>query len=196
MLTSVEQAQALVAWVERAARAIRKTYEEQVESEIRRNSELIQRARFARDGTADYPDATFTLRLSYGRVQGWQEGALAVAPFTTFGGAFARHTGAPPFALPASWLAARGQLPLEQPLDFVTSNDIIGGNSGSPVINQRAELVGVVFDGNIHSLGGDYAYDGRNNRAVAVHAGAILSALEHIYAAGELAAELRAAGVR
>jgi hypothetical protein len=185
---------ALAALVDGDARAIRKIFEEEVESVVRRNTELISRARFARDGMGAYPDATFTLRLSYGRVAGWQESAtVTVPPFTTFAGAFARHTGANPFALPASWLKAQDRLPPAQALDFVTTHDIIGGNSGSPMINQHGELVGLIFDGNIHSLGGAYAYEPKRNRAVAVQAGAILTALDRIYDAPELAGELRAA---
>jgi hypothetical protein len=179
--------------IDPAARAVRKSYEEEVESVVRRNTALISRARFAHEGTGVYPDATFTLRLSYGRVAGWPENGKLIAPFTTFGGAFDRHTGAAPFALPESWLLARASLPMEQPLNFATTNDIIGGNSGSPVINRQRELVGLIFDGNIHSLGGDFVYEPKLNRAVAVSSGAILLALVRIYHAPELAQELRAA---
>ncbi|MDF3035049.1 MAG: hypothetical protein K0S28_323 [Paucimonas sp.] len=177
--------------IDPAARAIRKRMESEVESVEKRNSQLIAQARFAQVGTSVYPDATFTLRLSYGDVRGWTYRGNSVTPFTTMGGAFARHTGAHPFALPPSWLAAKNRLNLQQPFNFVTTNDIIGGNSGSPVINRRAEVVGLIFDGNIHSLGGSFWFDENLNRSVAVHSGAILEALDKVYKAKHLADELR-----
>jgi len=176
--------------VDPAARAIRKRYEREVEPVVQKNTELIAQARFARDGTGAYPDATFTLRLSYGEVAGWSEGSRKIAPFTDFAGAFARETGADPFALPASWHAAKGSLNLAQRFNFVTTNDIIGGNSGSPMINRAGEIVGLIFDGNIHSLGGAFWFDPRSNRAVAVHSGAILESLSKVYGASDLAREI------
>src|SRR5581483_2621671 len=174
------------------SRAVRKRYEEDVEAIERKNAERISRVRFAREGTSVYPDATFTLRLSYGEVKGWDEKGQPVKPFTTFGGAFERATGAWPFALPKSWLAAQDKLDPEQRFDFVTTNDIIGGNSGCPVINRKGEAVGLVFDGNIHSLGGAFLFDERGNRTVAVHSGAILAALKNMYHANEIAEEMTA----
>ncbi len=176
--------------VDPAARAIRKRYEREVESVVQKNTELIAQARFAQQGTGAYPDATFTLRLSYGEVAGWNEGGRAIPPFTDFAGAFARDTGVDPFALPASWHAAKSKLNLAQRFNFATSNDIIGGNSGSPMINRNGEIVGLIFDGNIHSLGGAFWFDGRNNRAVALHSGAILEALSKVYGASDLAREI------
>ncbi|HEX7643680.1 MAG TPA: S46 family peptidase [Burkholderiaceae bacterium] len=181
----------LAALVDVPARAIRKRYEAEVESVEQKNAELIAQARFAQQGTSAYPDATFTLRLSYGEVKGWQEGEHAVPAFTNFGGAFARETGADPFALPASWHAAKDKLGMNDPLDFVTTNDIIGGNSGSPMVNKKGEVVGLIFDGNIESLGGAFWYEGHTNRAVAVHSNAILEALDKIYGAPQIANELR-----
>lgn len=180
--------------VDAPARALRKTYEDEVKAIETQNASKIAAARFAKQGTSDYPDATFTLRLSYGEVQGWTEKGKPVAPFTTIGGAFERETGADPFALPKSWFKAKdkGGLNLSQPFNFVSTNDIIGGNSGSPVINKNAEIVGLVFDGNIRSLGGAYWFDARSNRAVSVHAGAIIEALRKIYDAGFLADEMTA----
>ena len=176
--------------VDPAARIIRKRYEHEVDAVQQKNAELIAQGRFAQQGTGAYPDATFTLRLSYGDVKGWVEGDRAISPFTTFGGAFARDTGAEPFALPASWHKAKDRLDLSQRLNFVTSNDIIGGNSGSPMINRNGEIVGLIFDGNIHSLGGAFWFDARANRAVGVHSGAILESLAKIYGAPELAREI------
>ena len=180
----------LASAVDPAARAIRKRYEREVEAVVEKNTELIAQARFARHGTGAYPDATFTLRLSYGEVAGWSEGGRKILPFTDFAGAFARDTGVDPFALPQSWHAAKGRLDPAQRFNFVTTNDIIGGNSGSPMINRNAEIVGLVFDGNIHSLGGAFWFDARNNRAVAVHSGAILESLNKVYGASDLAREI------
>lgn len=171
----------LVRSIDDDARAIRRRYDTEVEGVEQRAGQAIAEARFAMIGTSTYPDATFTLRLSFGEVKGWQEGATFVAPFTDLAGAFQRHTGAEPFALPDSWLQAKSNLKLGTRLNFVTTNDIIGGNSGSPVINRNAELVGLVFDGNIHSLGGAFGYEGDTNRAVAVHPAALLEALRSIY---------------
>ena len=181
---------ALAKAIDAPARALRKTYEDQVQAVENQNAEKIAAARFAMKGASVDPDATFTLRLSYGEVKGWNEKGQWVPPFTTLGGAFERHTGVDPFALPDSWFAAKGRLALDQRFNFVTTNDIIGGNSGSPVINKDAQVVGLVFDGNIRSLGGAYWFDERVNRTVAVHAGAIVEALRKIYDAGFLADEL------
>lgn len=176
--------------VDAESRSIRKRLEQEVQSVVQKNSELIAQARFAQSGTSVYPDATGTLRLSYGEVKGWELGENKVKPFTNFAGAFEHDTGAFPFALPASWHAAKGKLNLQQPYNFVTNNDIIGGNSGSPLINKNGEIVGLVFDGNIHSLGGAFWFDSRSNRAVAVHSGGILEAMDKIYGAKELLKEL------
>ncbi|MBL8176649.1 MAG: S46 family peptidase [Bryobacterales bacterium] len=172
------------------ARAARKRVEEDVESVLTAGMEKLSRARFAVYGTSLYPDATFTLRLSYGSVKGWTENGKAVTPFTIFGGAYERNTGSFPFALPQSWLDAKPKLDPQTRFNFVTNNDIIGGNSGSPVINKDAEIVGLVFDGNIHSLGGSYGFDDVMNRAVAVHSEGIREALRKVYAAERVLREL------
>jgi Peptidase S46 len=174
------------------ARAIRKIYEDQVEAAEKENAEKIARARFAVYGTSIYPDATFTLRLSYGQVKGWDEAGKRVNPVTVFGGAFDRATGSDPFKLPKSWLDAKAKLDLSTPFDVATTNDIIGGNSGSPMVNKDAEVVGLIFDGNIHSLGGDYIYDARDNRAVAVESTALIEALGKIYGATRIHDEILA----
>ena len=172
------------------ARALRKQYEDEVEAPTKQANEAIAQARFARDGMSSYPDATFTLRLSYGKVEGWMEKGKPVPPFTQFAGLYRRATGAPPFELPASWIKAKDALDLSTPLDFVTDNDIIGGNSGSPVIDSQGRAVGLIFDGNIHSIGGNFEFDDSVNRAVAVDTAAIMQALRKVYHLPALADEL------
>ena len=173
------------------ARAIRRRVETGIEGPLHRQQELLAQARFAIYGDAIYPDATFTPRLSYGAVKGWIEDGAPVAPFTTLAGAFERATGAEPFQLPESWTKAKPRLKLDTPLDFTTTNDIIGGNSGSPVVDRRGDVVGLVFDGNIHSLGGEYGYDAALNRAVAVHSAALLEVLDKVYGAQRIVDELK-----
>ena len=158
---------------------------------MKKQQELLAKARFAVYGDAIYPDATFTLRLSYGSVKGYEENGAQVKPFTTIAGAFERHTGAEPFALPKSWLTAKAKLGMDVPFNFVTTNDIIGGNSGSPMVNQKGEVVGLVFDGNIQSLGGDYGFDEVVNRTVAVHSSALIEALDKVYGATRLVEEIK-----
>ena len=172
------------------ARALRARYERDVESVVQANTEKIAQARFAMAGTSIYPDATGTLRLSYGVVKGWDEAGKPVLSFTTIGGAYDRATGAAPFALPDRWLAAQDRLDLKKPFNVSTTNDIIGGNSGSPLLDEKAELVGLIFDGNIHSLGGAYSYVASVNRAVSVDSAAILEALDKVYDAKALVKEL------
>jgi len=181
--------------VEPEARAIRKQYEDTVESVVKRNQELIARAQFEISGTGTYPDATFSPRLSYGQVKGFTTDGRAVAPLTSIAGLFDRDTGNDPFALPDSWTKARGVLDLATPMNFSTTNDIIGGNSGSPVIDREGRVTGLIFDGNIYSLGGDYGYDESVNRAVAVHSAVMLEALDKVYSARRLLDEIRSSQV-
>lgn len=181
----------LAALVDPDARAIRKNFEDNIESVIKKNSELVAKAKFEAYGTNVYPDATFSMRLSYGSVQGFMDEGKKVPAFTQMGGAFERNTGEDPFALPKSWLNAKGKLKLSTRMNFVTTNDIIGGNSGSPMINKDAEIIGLVFDGNIYSLGGDFGFDESVNRTVAVHSDAILEAMQKIYGATRVLEELR-----
>ena len=171
-------------------RAIRKKMETEVDGPMKRQQELLAQARFAVYGDSIYPDATFTLRLSYGVVKGWNEGDRAAAPFTVIGGAFDRATGADPFALPDSWIRNKARLNLATPMNLVTTNDIIGGNSGSPLVNRKGEVAGLVFDGNIHSLGGDYGFDPALNRAVSVDSAVLLEAMDKVYGAGRIVKEL------
>jgi len=178
------------------ARAIRTQFEDEIEAVLKKNGELIARAQFEVYGTGAYPDATFTLRLSYGRVRGFEHDGMPVAPLTTMAGLFERATGRDPFLLPATWLEARAALDLDTPMNFTTTNDIIGGNSGSPVIDTEGRVTGLIFDGNIHSLGGDYGFDESVNRAVAVHGSALLAALEKVYRARRLIDEIRPGGAR
>jgi hypothetical protein len=173
------------------SRAMRKQFEDEVESPQKSIAEKLAKARFAVYGTSIYPDATFTLRLSFGTVKGWMENGKPVPPFTNLNGAFERHTGSDPFALPKSWLNARSKLNPQTHFNFVTTNDIIGGNSGSPVVNKERELIGLIFDGNIHSLGGNFGFDPAVNRAVAVDSSGILEALEKVYGAQRVLQELR-----
>ena len=178
-------------------RAIRKQGEDQIDAPSRAAAERIAKARFAVYGTSIDPDATFTPRLSYGSVKGFVNGSgTQVPPFTTIGGLFDRATGAMPYVLPKSWLDAKSSLDLSTPMNLSTTNDIIGGNSGSPLINARGEIVGLIFDGNIYSLGGDFGYDGRLNRSVAVDSRALLAGLSKVYHADRLVSEIQAARSR
>src|SRR5262249_34699681 len=129
-------------------------------------------------------------RLSYGAVAGYSAGGKEIAPFTTVGGLYERATGASPFQLPPSWIAARAALNPQQPFNLVTSTDIVGGNSGSPLINKDAEIVGLVFDGNIYNLGGDYGFDPAVNRTISVSVGILREGLASVYHADRLVDEL------
>jgi hypothetical protein len=184
---------ALARSVDADTRAVRKQMEDTVEAPIRVATERIAAARFAIFGTKVYPDATFTLRLNYGVVQGWKENGADVTPFTNLGRLFERATGADPFRVPDSWIAVHDQLDMKTPFNLSTTNDIVGGNSGSPLINARGELVGLLFDGNIHSISGSFWFDAERNRAVAVHPAIIRVALEKVYRAEELLRELTVA---
>jgi Peptidase S46 len=172
-------------------RAQRKDYEDNVEAPLTKYSGEIAAASFKVYGTSTYPDATFTLRLSYGAVKGYNDGGKDIAPVTRIGGAFERATGVDPFRLPDSWIAARASLDPGTAFDFATTNDIIGGNSGSPVINRAGEVVGLIFDGNIHSLGTGFGYDAEKSRAIAVAVGALRETLAKVYHADRLVEELR-----
>lgn len=172
------------------ARALRKRYEDEVEAVVDAASERIARARFALLGTSVYPDATFTLRLNYGTVQGWVENGTPVEPFTKLERLFERATGQDPFRIPQSWLDAKDRLDMSTKFNLVTNNDIVGGNSGSPLIDAQGSIVGLMFDGNIHSISGAYWFDTEKNRAVAVHPAIMLEALRKVYGADELLSEL------
>jgi len=175
-------------------RAQRKDYEARVDAPTRAATERIAKARFAVYGTSVDPDATFTARLSYGSVKGFEDAeGKFVEPYTMIEGLFHRATGAPPYALPESWLKAKASLNLSLPMNLSTTNDIIGGNSGSPLIDRDANVVGLIFDGNIFSLGGDYGYDAAKNRAIAVDSRALLEGLQKVYHMNHIVDEIEAA---
>ncbi|HTS49160.1 MAG TPA: S46 family peptidase [Bryobacteraceae bacterium] len=179
--------------VDPESRRLRSIYDNQVDEPRREAYAKIAQARFAVYGKNVYPDATFTLRLSFGQVKGYVEDGKQVSWTTTFGGAFqhaAQHDNEAPFQLPARWTKEKSKLDLSTPLDFVNTADIIGGNSGSPVVNRDGDLVGIIFDGNIQSLVLDYIYTDQQARAVAVQSAAIAEALEKIYDAERLVSEL------
>lgn len=174
--------------------AVRKENEARVDAPTRAAAEKVAKARFAVYGTSVDPDATFTLRLSYGTVKGFEnaEGRF-VEPYTNIGGLFERATGAPPYNLPETWLNAKPSVNLSVPMNVSTTNDTTGGNSGSPVIDKDANVVGLLFDGNIFSLGGDYGYDAAKNRSIAVDSRALLEGMRKVYHIDRIADEIEAA---
>jgi hypothetical protein len=178
--------------VDAEARAVRKRYEDEVEAPISAAAERIAAARFKVYGTNVYPDATFTLRLNYGTVRGWVESGTAVEPFTYLGRAFERATGESPFKIPDSWMKVKEQLDMHTPFCISTTSDIVGGNSGSPLIDADGKIVGLMFDGNIHSIAGHYWFNAADNRAIAVHPAIIREALDKVYGAKSLLGELNA----
>jgi hypothetical protein len=190
---STDPAVVLARRIDPLAREVRSFVENSYDAPVTRASEKIAQARWKAYGKTVPPDATFTLRLSYGTVKGFPGEGTQIAPFTTFYGLYDRslsHGGAPPWDLPPRWLEKQAALDLSVPLNFASTNDIIGGNSGSPVVNRAGEFVGIVFDGNIHSLAWDYFYTDDRGRAVSVDARAIIEALRQVFDAGEIAAEL------
>jgi len=176
--------------VDAQARAVRKQWEDEVDAPVDAASEQIAQARFKIYGTSEPPDANFTLRLNFGVVEGWIEDGKPVEPFTHLSRLFERATGQEPFKVPDSWLAAKPTLNMETRFDLSTNNDIVGGNSGSPLIDKDGKIVGLMFDGNIHSISGDYWYDEQLNRAVAVDPQIIFEGLRKVYKATELLKEL------
>jgi hypothetical protein len=179
--------------IEPDALAARKLFDDKIDSVVRRDGTLIARARFAQSGFDQPPDATFTLRLSYGAVKGYKENGKDIPYFTIMGGAFehaAEHNNQPPYNLPESWMNSKSRLDLKTPLNFVSTADIIGGSSGSPTVNKEGEVVGIIFDGNIESLPWNFAYSDVQGRAVSVDSRGIQEALRKIYGATALADEL------
>lgn len=177
------------------ARAVRKRYDDEVDPVLRKNAGDIAKIRFAQGGLGVPPDATFTLRLSYGAIKGYELKGKHVSWYTTLGGAYehaAKHGSKPPYELPASWIKSKSALDLKTPFDTVSTPDIIGGNSGSPLINKDAEVVGIIFDGNIESLPWNFVYDDVVGRSVSTDSRAIMEVLRKIYKADALANELSA----
>jgi Peptidase S46 len=179
--------------IDEESRAVRKRYEDEVLGVERASYAKIARALFDQEGTKLYPDATFTLRLAYGVVKGYMEDGKQVEPFTYFAGLYQRsaeHNHRSPYDLPPRWVEKRSALSLRTPFNFVTTADTIGGNSGSPIINRHAELVGLNFDRNIHGLVGNFIYDETQKRNIGVDARGMIEALRKVYGANEVADEL------
>jgi hypothetical protein len=180
--------------IDAEARAERKVIETQGEVKQQAHAK-IAKARFALEGTSNYPDATFTLRLAFGTVKGYEESGKRIPAHTTFAGLYERAAQQeyhPPFDLPKIWLDRKVRLNPRVPLNFVSTADIIGGNSGSPVIDRQGQLVGIIFDGNIQSLVLDFIYTDEQARAVSVDSRGILEALNKVYGAKNLVSELTA----
>lgn len=176
--------------LEEDSRALLQRYQDEYEAPVTEAHERIARARFAIYGAAVYPDATFTFRITYGQVRGWEEDGRDIPPFTYLGGAFGRATGEIPFALSQPWLEAQPRLDMQTPFNYVSTLDMTGGNSGSPVIDARGRIVGLAFDGNRHSIAGSYWYDIDKNRAISVHPAVMLEALKKVYGAERILGEI------
>jgi len=181
--------------VDTPARNARKLHDAQEEIKKQAYSEIAN-ARFAIEGTSSYPDATFTLRLSYGTVRAYEQDGKHIPAFTDFSGLYQRsaeHNNKPPFDLPQRWIDKKSKLDSSTHFNFVSDADIIGGNSGSPVVNKDNEFVGIIFDGNIQSLVLDCIFTDKQARAVSVDSAAITEALRKVYDAKALADELEGA---
>jgi hypothetical protein len=176
--------------VDAESRAVRKQYEDEVEAPEQAASEKIAHARFTIYGTSQPPDATFTLRLNVGTVRGWRENGREIEPFTYLRRLYERATDQEPFRIPDSWMSARPRLDMNTRFNLSTDNDIVGGNSGSPLVDRDGNIVGLMFDGNIHSISGSYWYDAELNRAVAVDTSIILEGLRKVYHADALLTEM------
>lgn len=195
--TSADPMIAFVKLLDPESRSLRKKYEDEVEAVERESYAEIAAAKFAAEGDSVYPDATFTLRFAFGTVKGFPQGGKDVKPYTTFAGLYERaaeRKNLPPFNLPPRWAERKGKLDLTTPMNFVCSADIIGGNSGSPVINAKGEVIGLVFDGNIQSLVGEFYFDESVNRTVAVDSRALIESLRKVCDAGAIADEIQGKG--
>jgi hypothetical protein len=187
---SADPAIELALLIDEYARQLRTEYDQKIEPVQKTAANQLAKARFAYQGTQVYPDATFSLRLSHGVIRGWEENGKSIKPFTVIGGLFDRATDYAPFKLADSWIATQKKVDKKARMNQVSTNDIVGGNSGSPLINAKGELVGLIFDGNIKSLGGTYFFDESVNRAVSVHPAAISVTLKQVYKANHLVKEL------
>jgi hypothetical protein len=178
--------------VDQKARTLRKEWEAHEETRQQAHG-VIEKARFEVEGPTRAPDATFTLRLSYGPVKGYDEGGKRIAPYTVFSGLYARnaeHNNKEPFDLAPRWFERKSALNLNTPFNFVNTADIIGGNSGSPVVNTAGEFVGIIFDGNLSSLVLDFAYEDKHARAISVDSRAIIESMRNVYGVDHLVNEL------
>lgn len=182
---------ALARQVDAESRRLRRIHEEDVQGPVGVAQQKIADVRFKVYGTGLYPDATFTLRLTYGAVDGWMEAGMRVDPFTRLDRLYERTTGAPPFQLPPRWIDTKPRIDLSSRANFAATTDIVGGNSGSPMVDAQGRVVGLIFDGNIHSIAGSFWFDPQMNRTVAVHPHFMRTALGIIYPAARLAKELR-----
>lgn len=180
--------------VDPRSRELRKNYEDNVLERFRQAYGKVANAVFKTTGGTTYPDATFTLRLSLGTVKGYEENGKQLPWATTMAGTFehaAEHKNQPPFDLPKSWLTKKAAIKGSTPFNFVSTPDIIGGNSGSPVVNRNSEFVGIIFDGNLQSLPWDYQFDDRVGRAISVDSASILEALRKVYGTTNVVSELK-----
>ena len=182
----------LVRSIDEESRRLQKRYEDEVQAIETAHGSRISQARFAALGTGAYPDATFTLRLAVGAVKPYEENGKTIHPFTNFGGLYEMSTGEDPYILPETYLSRKAKVDPETPYNLVSTNDITGGNSGSPLVNQDAEVVGIIFDGNIQSLPNNYLYSETQARAVSVDSRGIMEALSKVYRAKRVVKELKA----
>jgi hypothetical protein len=182
----------LAAAVDAEARDVRKKFET-IDATLQKNGELIAKAKFEAFGTSLYPDATFTPRLSYGAVRGYELPGRKLPWHTEVAGLWDRATGRPPFELPASWLAAKQKLPETLPFNFVGTPDSVGGNSGSPILDRSGAIVGLNFDQNIEGTATPLGYEETRRRAIFVHSELILQVLDAVYGATRLVKEIRPA---
>jgi hypothetical protein len=186
---------ALARILDEPARRYRKMYEDKVEAVLNTSSARIAQARFAVLGANEYPDATFTLRLAYGPVKGYTNAKGEKVPYTTrIAGVYKRATGTEPFRLPPSWIRAKDRLDMNTPFNFVTTNDTHGGNSGSPTLNTKGEIIGILFDGNLEGLPNRFVYSDDQARSVHVASQVIIESLDKVYGAGRILKELGMAG--
>jgi hypothetical protein len=183
--------------IDELAREIRERYEDEVDAVETANGTRIAQARFAALGSDVYPDATFTLRMAFGVVKAYlSDSRQRVAPFTTIGGLFEKGTGEDPYVISKSIVSAKPRLASATPYNLVSTNDITGGNSGSPLIDREGRVVGLIFDGNIQSLSNSFLYSEQQARAVSVDVRGILEMLTDAYRARTLVRELKAAGAQ
>ncbi len=187
---------ALARLVDARARELRHKFEDEVQAVERANGTLLAKALFAVRGTGVYPEATFTLRLSFGVAKGYVDDGRPRRWYTTFHGLYENSVGIQPYKLPQRWLDKKFALNLDTPFNFVSTPDITGGNSGSPMVNKNGELIGIIFDGNLQQIPNDFLYSDAVARTVAVHAAGIVEALRNVYGADAVLRELRFAGAK